>query len=141
LFGRRFHGFLLSPPNVRSIPQTEAASVLCFEDDERRIAFFRSKLPDATYATNAEDAIAAASRQSYTWYFLDCQIATCWTDVNGQTAVPFPGVRLARVLASQPPAHYVIHSLYEAGVNQMYALLNGRNVQVCPFGSFEIELF
>ena len=111
------------------------ASVFIVEDSEQRQRWFSAKMPDAQFASTAEDAIQRLASFPFDVVLLDHDLE--WADAAGQK--PGSGVRVAHFLAKNGfQGQVVIHSVNEAGAAHMKRLLP--YATVAPFGSFEIEL-
>lgn len=114
----------------------ETAKVFVLEDSPERVAWFRQRLPQATFASNAEQALALLEDQKFDVCFLDHDL-NC-SDVAFPDTRPGSGQRVVHYLAQERfSGIVVIHSVNEAGARAMNSHLPQSHVM--PFGTFELE--
>jgi hypothetical protein len=109
-------------------------SVLVLEDTESRIAWFRERLPQATFYTSAVQAISALKDKTFQAAFLDHDLGfdDHHTRPNGT------GGEVARYMAeTRFEGVVVLHSVNAPARDYMVGLLP--HAHVAPFGTFEIE--
>jgi CheY-like chemotaxis protein len=108
--------------------------VLIVEDTEDRISWFRQRLPNAFFATNAEAALQALSEQEFKVAFLDHDLHWMHAD---NTIFKGTGKEVARFMAQRDfKGIVIIHSRHEEGAVVMKKFLP--NARLAPFGTFEI---
>ena len=114
----------------------ETAKVFVLEDSPERVAWFRQRVPQATFASNAEQALAILDDQKFDVCFLDHDLN--FSDVAFPDTRPGSGQRVAHYLAQERfSGIVVIHSVNEAGARAMKSHLPQSHVM--PFGTFELE--
>jgi len=113
-----------------------AWGIFILEDNDQRIQWFRERLPQATIALTAEDALAILSQGSFDFCFLDHDL--CFNDAAFPDR-PGSGERVAHYLARKGfGGGALIHSVNEIGAMKMKARLP--QAQIAPFGTFEVSL-
>jgi hypothetical protein len=111
-------------------------SVFVLEDDAKRIDWFKERLPEAVFSTNAEDALRVLATTSFRAIFLDHDLT--FADAAFPDAKPTSGVRVASFLKSAGfQGVVVIHSVNERGAAKMK--LHLPNAHIAPFGTFELK--
>src|SRR5438132_784564 len=115
---------------------SETARVFVLEDSPKRITWFRQRVPQATFASTAEQALALLDDQTFDVCFLDHDLT--FSDVALPDTRPGSGQRVAHYLAQERFAGIVvIHSVNEAGARAMKSHLPQSHVM--PFGTFELD--
>src|ERR1700745_480038 len=103
--------------------------VLVLEDTEDRISWFRQRLPNATFAKNAETALEALSREEFKAAFLDDDLHWMQADTS---IFRETGKEVARFKAKQGFRGIVImHSRHEEGAAAMKKYLP--QARLAPF--------
>jgi CheY-like chemotaxis protein len=108
--------------------------VLVVEDTEDRISWFRTRMPKAIFAKNAEAALRALEQQDFKVIFLDHDLHWMHAD---NSIFKGTGKEVARFLSQNGfRGIVIIHSKHVEGAAAMKKYLS--NAKLAPFGSFEI---
>jgi hypothetical protein len=110
--------------------------VLVLEDTPERIAWFRERIPQATYVATATAAIEALNSREFRVVFLDNDLHWMHAD---NTIVKGTGKEVALHLKRIDfPGVIVIHSKHDEAVSVMLRYLP--HAKRARFGEFEIQL-
>lgn len=110
-------------------------AVLVLEDTPERIAWFKERLPRATYVTTADAAIEALKSQEFRAVFLDHDLHWMHAD---NTIVKGTGKEVALHLKKTNfPGVIVIHSKHDEAADVMHKILP--HAKRARFEEFEIE--
>ncbi len=101
--------------------------ILIVEDDSKRLQLFADMFNknNIDFASNADKAIEKLKDQQYDLICLDYDLG-----------LDDKGHRVADYIVKNhvcPQAHILVHSMNSQGRQDMFRILNGRNVEVCPF--------
>jgi len=111
-------------------------SVLVLEDTESRIAWFRERLPEATFCITASQAIRALHAKTFRVAFLDHDLG--FLDAADHTRPNGNGKEVARYLVQiNFSGVIVLHSLNAPARDLMAGILP--QAHIAPFGSFDIQ--
>lgn len=130
------NGFL-GPQGAMTFTLSPDWDVLILEDTDERIAWFKARLPRATYAKTATAAITALNANSYRVVFLDHDLD--WMHAADNSIVKGTGKEVAAHLKKIGfTGIVVIHSKNEDGVRVMTRILP--SAKVARFGEFDVTV-
>jgi len=127
----------LAPQGAMTFTLSPDWDILVLEDTDERIAWFKERLPRATFAKTAVAAITALNANSYRVVFLDHDLD--WMHAADNSIVKGTGKEVAAHLKKIGfTGIVVIHSKNEDGVKVMTRILP--SAKVARFGEFDLTV-